>query len=105
MTAAYRALFVGDRTDSYTLLMRMLEGSDIVIDNVVVPADVVASVAQRAPDLIVFAFDLEARALAEICRALRANPVTSTVPLLALARSSRSRRGSACCVYWPGRSI
>jgi class 3 adenylate cyclase len=91
MTAAYRALFVGDRTDSYALLMRMLEGSDIVIDNVVVPAEVVASVAQRAPDLIVFAFDLEARALAEICRALRANPVTSTVPLLALARSSRSR--------------
>ncbi|MFL6577726.1 MAG: adenylate/guanylate cyclase domain-containing protein, partial [Povalibacter sp.] len=91
MSAAYRALFVGDRMESYALLTRMLEGSDIVIDNAVLPAEVVASVAQRAPDLIVFAFDLEARALSEICRALRANPVTSTVPLLALARSSRSR--------------
>jgi class 3 adenylate cyclase len=91
MSAAYRALFVGERAERYALLTQMLEGTDIVIDNVVSPAEVVVSVAQKAPDLIVFAFDLEARSLAEICRALRANPVTATVPLLAIARTSRSR--------------
>jgi adenylate cyclase len=91
MSAAYRALFVGERAETYALLMRMLEGSHIDIDNVVSPVEVVTSVAQRAPDLIVFAFDLEARTLADICRSLRANPVTATLPLLAIARTSRSR--------------
>ena len=33
--------------------MRLIEGSDIVIDDVIEPDQVVASVARRAPDLIV----------------------------------------------------
>ncbi len=91
MSATYRALFVGERTESHALLMRMLEGTDIEIDTVVSPDEVVSSVAQRTPDLIVFAFDFEPGTLAEVCRALRRNPVTATLPQLAIARSSRSR--------------
>ncbi len=69
----------------------MLEGSDIVIDDVVSQDGVIASVAMRTPDLIVFAIDLDASALANTCRALKANPATVSLPLVALARSSRSR--------------
>lgn len=91
MRASFRALFVGDRAESHGLLIRMLEGSDIVIDDVVSQDEVIASVALRTPDLIVFAIDLEAPAFADTCRALKANPVTVSLPLLALARTSRSR--------------
>lgn len=91
MGASFRALFVGDRAESHALLIRMLEGSDIVIDDAVPHHDVIASVARRTPDLIVFATDPEDRLLADTCRALKANPATVALPLLALARTSRSR--------------
>ena len=35
MRGSFRALFVGERAESHALLIRMLEGSDIVIDDVV----------------------------------------------------------------------
>lgn len=91
MAAAFRALFVGDANETHALLIRMLDGSDIAIDDVVPHDQVIASVARRAPDLIVFAMDAEARPLADTCRALKANPATLSLPVLALARSSRSR--------------
>src|SRR5262245_9294377 len=91
MGASFRALFVGDRVESHGLLTRMLEGSDIVIDDVISQEEVIAGVARRTPDLIVFALDGETGLLADNCRALKANPVTVSLPLLALARSSRLR--------------
>lgn len=91
MPVAFRTLFVGDRTESYEFLVRTLADSDIVIDAVVSHEAVIASVAHRAPDLIVFANEGEGRRLAEPCRMLKANPATMSLPILALARSSRSR--------------
>lgn len=91
MSVAFRTRFVGDRTESYEFLVRMLEGSDIVIDDVVSHDAVIASVAHRVPDLIVFASEGEGRRLGEPCRALKANPATVSLPVIAVARSSRSR--------------
>lgn len=91
MSVAFRTLFVGERAESYELLVRMLEGSDIVIDGVVAHDAVIASVAHRAPDVIVFATEGDGTRLAVPCRMLKANPVTMSLPILALARSSRSR--------------
>ncbi|HEY6643753.1 adenylate/guanylate cyclase domain-containing protein [Povalibacter sp.] len=91
MSSSYRAFFVGDRSESHALLVRMLEGSDISVDDVVSHDEVIASVARRTPDLIVVSIDVDARSVAGICRVLKANPATVAVPLLALARTVRSR--------------
>ena len=90
-TISFRALFVGDRGDSYELLMRMLVGSDIVVDDVATHGEVIASVARRAPDLIVFACEGDGGRLADPCRALKANPATVALPVVALARSAKPR--------------
>lgn len=91
MAITYRALFVGERSDSHDLLMRLLDGSDIVVDDVVEHESVISRVAQRAPDLITFGCGAETSPLSETCRVLRANPATVLVPLLALAKSTRQR--------------
>jgi class 3 adenylate cyclase len=91
MGASFRALFVAERTESHALLTRMLEGSDVVIDAAVSQEEVIASVALRTPDLIVFAIDAEVHGLADVCRTLKANPVTVSLPLLALARNVKTR--------------
>lgn len=87
----FRALFVGDRSESYKLFERWIAGSDIDIADVVSYDAVLASVAQRTPDLIVLALDNGLDALAQCCRALKANPATVLVPLLVMARSTRHR--------------
>ncbi len=56
MSIAFRALFVGDRSETYSLFERWLKGTDIAIDDVVGHADVLAAVARRTPDLIVLGF-------------------------------------------------
>jgi class 3 adenylate cyclase len=91
MAITFRTLFVGDVAESHELLLQLLEGSDIVVDDVVPYQDVIARVAQRAPDLIVFACTADTLPLSEACRLLRANPVTVLLPLVALARSTRQR--------------
>ncbi len=91
MRSSYRALFVGSRSESHALLIRMLEGSDISVDDVVSQDEAIASVARRTPDLIVVSIDADARPLADLCRILKLNPATVAVPLLALARTARSR--------------
>lgn len=91
MPSSYRALFVGDRSESHALLSRMLDGSEIGIDDVVSPEAVIASVAQRTPDLIVVSMERDALVLADVCRLLKVNPATVSLPVLALARTSRSR--------------
>lgn len=91
MAITYRALFVGERSESHDLLMRLLDGSDIQVDDVVSHGDIVGRVAQRAPDLITFGCGMDTEPLSESCRLLRANPATVLLPLLAVARSARQR--------------
>ena len=91
MSMTFRALCVGDRSDGYAALTKLLEGSDIVIDDVVSYEQVLASVATRAPDVIVFLIEGELTALAATCRSLKVNPVTLLLPLIALAKSTRQR--------------
>lgn len=91
MTITYRALFVGERSEGYELLLRRLDGSDVVVDDAVQPADVVSRVAQRAPDVIVFGCSADTELLTESCRAMRANPATVLLPLVAFARSTQQR--------------
>ena len=59
---------------SRALLARLIEGSDIVIDDVVTPEQVIASVAHRAPDLIVIDAESDAQTLTQVCGVLKANP-------------------------------
>jgi adenylate cyclase len=91
MAATYRALFVGDLSETHRSLERLLEGSDIALDDVVQHEQVLARVALRMPDIIIFALDHDLDALVETCRALKANPATVLLPLLVLARSTRQR--------------
>ncbi|HVF18459.1 MAG TPA: adenylate/guanylate cyclase domain-containing protein [Steroidobacteraceae bacterium] len=91
MAATFRALFVGGLSETHNLLKRLLEESDIEIDDVVLHDQVVASVARRAPDIIVFALDQDLDPLIETCRLLKANPVTVLLPLLVIGRSTRQR--------------
>ena len=91
MSATYRTLVIGAGAASPNLLARLLEGSDIVIDDVVTPDQVLASVARRAPDLFVIDAEQDAPTLAMICGLLKANPATLLLPLLAIAKSAKQR--------------
>jgi adenylate cyclase len=89
MFAMFRTLLVGNGRGP---LERLLEDSDIIIDDMVTPDQVVASVAQRIPDLIVVdVHDDDLLALTQMCGALKANPATVFLPLLALSRTTRQR--------------
>lgn len=90
MSMTFRALFVGDRARSHDVLLRLLQGSDTVID--AVPHDqVLTSVAAHPPDVIVFLLDADIAALSATCRSLKANPATVLLPLMVLAKSARYR--------------
>src|SRR5688572_19089145 len=91
LSAAYRTLLVSSSDASKLLLARLLEGSDIVIDDMVEPDQVIASVARRAPDLIVLDVEVDALALTRVCGVLKANPTTLLVPLIGLAKSAKQR--------------
>lgn len=93
MSVAFRALFVGERSETFSLLERLLEGSDIQIDEVVTHGGLLASAARRTPDIVIFALE-ELDELAQSCRTLKANPATVLVPLLVWARSTRRRMGA-----------
>jgi hypothetical protein len=49
LSATFRTLLVSSSESSRSLLGGLLEGSDIVIDDMVVPDEVIASVARRIP--------------------------------------------------------
>jgi adenylate cyclase len=91
MSATFRTLLVTSQAASRGLLTRLIDGSDIVIDDVVVPDQVIASVALRAPDLIVIDAESDLLALNQVCGVLKANPATLLLPLLALAKSAKQR--------------
>jgi class 3 adenylate cyclase/CheY-like chemotaxis protein len=82
---------VSSSETSRTLLGRLLDGSDIVIDDMVEPDQVIASVARRAPDLIVIDVEAEPATLARVCGVLKANPTTLLIPMIGLAKSAKQR--------------
>jgi adenylate cyclase len=91
MSATYRTLLVSTAEPSRILLTKLLEGSDIGIDDVVEADQVIASVARRAPDLIVIDVETDPTALIRVCGVLKANPTTLLVPLIGLAKSTKQR--------------
>ncbi|MET0497898.1 MAG: adenylate/guanylate cyclase domain-containing protein [Steroidobacteraceae bacterium] len=91
MSMAFRALLVGDQSESHVLLTKLLEGSDIAIDDLVPYDQVLASVATRAPDVIIVLLEGDIEPLSETCRSLKSNPATVLLPLIALAKSTRQR--------------
>ncbi|HEU4602698.1 MAG TPA: adenylate/guanylate cyclase domain-containing protein [Steroidobacteraceae bacterium] len=88
----FRTLLVRAGPASRLLLSRLIEASDIVIDEVVGPEDVLGTITLRVPDLIVVDVDNDLTALTSVCSIVKANPATGFVPLLAIARSARARR-------------
>lgn len=91
MSATFRTLLVSTEAARRPWLARLLEGSEILLDDAVAPEQVIASVAHRAPDLIVIDADHDLAPLAQVCGLLKANPATVLLPLLAVARSARQR--------------
>lgn len=91
MSATYRTLLVSTNEASRGLLARLVDNSDIVIDDVVPAEQVIASVARRAPDLIVIDVESVLKTLLQVCGILKANPATVLLPLLAIAKSSKQR--------------
>jgi adenylate cyclase len=91
MSATFRTLLITTQVASRGLLARLIDGSDIVIDDVVAPDQVIASVARRAPDLIVIDAESDLQPLMQVCGVLKANPATLLLPLLALAKSAKQR--------------
>jgi adenylate cyclase len=89
--STFRTLVVGAGDASRHLLTRLIDGSDIVIDDVIPPDQVLAAVARRAPDLFVIDAELDPPTLTAICGLLKANPATVLLPLLAIAKSSKRR--------------
>jgi adenylate cyclase len=91
MSATFRTLLVSTNEGSRGWLCRLTEGSDIVVDDVVSPGQVIASVAQRVPDLMVIDLESDFGMLVEVCSVLKANPATLLLPLLAIAKNSKQR--------------
>jgi adenylate cyclase len=91
LSATYRTLLISSSEATRGTLARLLDASDIGIDDMVEPDQVIASVARRAPDLIVVDVEADPITLARVCGLLKANPTTLLVPLVGLARSSKQR--------------
>jgi adenylate cyclase len=92
MTAQnFRALLVSAGPASPVLLSKLTEASDIEVIDVIKPDQIIASVAQRAPDLIVVDVVGDLSGLIQVCSVVKANPATVVLPLIALARSPKSR--------------
>src|SRR5688572_12795461 len=91
LSATYRTLLISSSEATRSTLGRLLEASDIGIDDMVEPDQVIASVARRAPDLIVLDVEADAITLSRVCGLLKANPTTLLVPLVGLAKSSKQR--------------
>ncbi len=91
LSATYRTLLVSSSETTRGVLARLLDSSDIGIDDMVEPDQVIASVARRAPDLIVLDVEADATALARVSGVLKANPTTLLVPLVGLAKSAKQR--------------
>ena len=107
MSATFRTLVIGASAASRHLLTRLIEGSDIVIDDVVTPDQVLASVARRAPDLFVIDADHDCDTLTMVCGLLwrsgrGESPVTALGPgSVPTAHDSVAHVG----VWWPWPAV
>jgi DNA-binding response OmpR family regulator len=90
-----RILVVEDDRDIAQLIVHYLAQAGHDPDVVSNGADALTAVRQRAPDLVVLDRMLPGLDGLEICRALRANPTTATLPIMMLtARAEESDRVS-----------
>jgi adenylate cyclase len=92
MTApTFRTLLVAAGSASQVLLSKLTEASDIEIGEIIAPQEIIASLAQRMPDLVIVDVLGDISGLIQVCSVLKANPATVFLPVLALARSAKSR--------------
>jgi len=88
-----RILVVEDDPDIAELIVRYLEKAEFVVDRVASGRAALEAVATRLPDLIVLDLMLPQIAGLEVCRRLRSEPRTSSIPVIMLtARGEESDR-------------
>src|SRR5690606_21778539 len=91
MGTNYRALLVSARAASQILLSKLTDGSDIAVSETILPEHIHESLARGTPDLIIVDVVSDLSAVVQVCTVLKASPATGFVPVLALARSPKSR--------------
>jgi len=91
MGTNYRALLVSARAASQILLSKLTDGSDIAVSETILPEQIHESLARGTPDLIIIDVVSDLSAVVQVCTVLKASPATGFVPVLALARSPKSR--------------
>lgn len=94
MSESFRTLLVTTRDAPRELLARLCADSDLVLDAVAGPEELIPAITTRTPDLIVIDADCDAPVMAQVCALLKANPATVLLPLLAIASSARPRRAA-----------
>lgn len=87
----FRALLVSAGPASPVLLTKLTEASDIEIAEVIRADEVDASIKRRPPDLVIVDVVNALNDLVRVCSVLKADPATVFVPVVALARSAKSR--------------
>jgi class 3 adenylate cyclase len=87
----FRALLVSASPASPVLLSKLTEASDIEVCDVIGADQIIASTSVRPPDFIIVDVIGDLTALVQVCSVLKTNPATVFLPVLALARSAKSR--------------
>lgn len=93
-TQTYRALLVGTGPASPVRVGKLIEASDIEVGEVIRAEEIAQSIARQTPDLVIVDLQGELDGLAHVASVLHANPATVFVPIVALARSAKSRLGA-----------
>src|SRR6266404_87804 len=90
---ASRILIVEDDPDIAELVARYLDKAGFTTERAATGRDALTSIAARPPDLVVLDLMLPHVDGLEVCRAVRANEVTSALPIIMLtARAEESER-------------
>jgi DNA-binding response OmpR family regulator len=90
MTAAINVLVVEDDADGREMYVIGLSLSGYVVAEAADGESALASAVAHPPDVVVTDLGLPGLSGAELCRALRANPSTAHVPLIALSGRGES---------------
>ena len=92
MTAPnFRALLVSASPASPILLSKLTEASDIGVCDVIGVDQIISSTSECQPDLVIVDILGDLTPLVQVCSVLKTNPATVFLPVLALARSAKSR--------------
>lgn len=91
MSAAYRVLLVNASASCRSLLQQWLQGADMVLDDSIATEQLTASIARRAPDLIVLDIGDDLQSVIQAGELLKTNPTTVLLPLLGVSRSPQYR--------------